>query len=375
MIELAALLYSQFITYDRLTKIVNITCKDSNASMAHLYVDMNSLLRSTFSNIGNVQIGDYSVITSCMINMAIHYKSFFATRYQTACKVFFIYSDNYHEYNRKWVIGYNDKNYQLYHHSPVMTDILNQNIELMKILCPYINDVYFISTNQETGVMIQHLMNINKDTEKIEYVNFIISKDIYNFQLIYNPNTIILRPKKYYGPEQIQQSDRDVSYFVTRENIWQIILESRKIEYTKPILISPELVSLVLAVSGISSRNIKGTIGIKKAIETLEKLINDYSIPNSYSGYFDNNIIMIYLNSNKSRSKLLKDSVINTPEVVNMIGNFKAIDIAYQYDLFVNMSPEFDTVRSCLVNLYDPESLKKINEQYFKNNPLDFMRL
>ena len=373
MVDLAAFLYSQFITYEKLTQIVNNACKDSNASMAHLYIDMHSLLRSVFVNIGNIRVNDYSIITSCMINMAIHYKSFFRTRYQTDCKVFFIYSDNCPEYNKRWVANYNDKDWQLFHHSPVMMNIINQNLELMKILCPYINNVFFIPTEQETGVAIQHLMNINKDNETQEYFNFIISKDTYNFQLVYNENTIILRPKRYYGETKIQ-SEKDVSYYVSRDNVWRAILESRKIQYDYQILINPELVSLVFAISGISSRNIKATIGIKKTLEILQKLINEYAMPNSYSADF-NNIILVYLNSSKARSKIPNDTLKNYPEVIEMIGNFKAIDIAYQYDLFVNMSTEFDTMRSYLVNLYDPESLKRINEDYFKNNPIDFMRL
>lgn len=370
MVDLAAFLYSQFITYDRLTTIVNEACKNSNASMAHIYIDMHSLLKSMLVNIGNVRVSDYTVITSCMINMAIHYKSFFRTRYQTDCKVFFIYSDNCPEVNKKWVLNYNEKDWQLFHHSPVMTDIINKNIELMKILCPYINNVFFIHTEQETGVAIQHLMNINKDTETQEYFNFIVSKDVYNFQLVYNDNTIILRPKRYYGESKTQSSD--TSYYVSRSNIWKSILESRKIQYDFNVLISPELTSLVLAISGISSRGIKATIGIKRTLQIIQKLINEYAMPNSYSAD-TNNIALIYMNA-KSRINTLSEAK-NYPDILIMENNFKAIDIAYQYDLFVNMSPEFDTMGSYLVNLYDPEGLKHINEVYFKNNPLDFMRL
>lgn len=371
MIDLAAFLYSQFITYDRLTDIVNDACKNSNASMAHIYIDMHSLLKSMIVNIGNVRVNDYTIITSCMINMAIHYKSFFRTRYQTDCKVFFIYSDNWPEVNKKWVMNYNEKDWQLFHHSPVMTNIINQNIELMKILCPYINNVFFIHTEQETGVAIQHLMNINKDAETKEYFNFIVSKDTYNFQLVYNDNTIILRPKRYYNNSKVQKVT-DTSYYVSKNNIWKSIFESRKIQYDIDVRISPELVSLVLAISGISSRGIRSTIGIKRTLQIIQKLINEYAMPNGYSAD-SNNMALIYMNS-KSRSNTLSE-IKNCADLLNIENNFKAIDIAYQYDLFVNMSPEFDTMRSYLVNLYDPEGLKHINETYFKNNPLDFMRL
>lgn len=371
MVDLAAFLYSQFITYDRLTEIVNDACKNSNASMAHIYIDIHSLLKSTLVNIGNVRVSDYTVITSCMINMAIHYKSFFRTRYQTDCKVFFIYSDNCPEVNKKWVMNYNEKDWQLFHHSPIMTDIINKNIELMKILCPYINNVFFIPTGQETGVAIQHLMNINKDAETQEYFSFIVSKDTYNFQLVYNDNTIILRPKRYYSDSKVQ-TVTDTSYYVSRKNIWKAIFESRKTQYDLNVLISPELASLVLAISGISSRCIKSTIGIKRTLQIIQKLINEYAMPNAYSADV-NNLALIYMNC-KPRINTL-EAAKSCPDIMIMENNFKAIDIPYQYDLFLNVSPEFDTMKSYLVNLYDPEGLKHINEEYFKNNPLDLMRL
>ena len=376
MVELSALLYSQFIVYDRLTELINVSCAGSNASMAHIYIDMNSLMGPIFKNIGNVHIGEYNNITSCMINMAIHYRYFLRSRYSTNCKIFFIYSDNYPEYNRKWVAGYNDANYQTYHHSEQMNEILYNNLNIMKLMCQYLNGVYFIHTYQETGVMIQHLMHIMEEQETQPYMNFIITKDMYNYQLVYNPNTIILRPKKHYNQSK-GTSDGDISYYIDRSNIWDVILSEKGNTFDKHILLCPELVSLVFAMSGIPQRGIKSVTPFKKVVESLLKLISELSLPNTYPGYIDNSIIQVYMNSSQARSKkkFTKDEAQNWPEIMQMINNFKAVDIPYQYTLFCETSPEFDSVRLSLVDLYDPEGLKKINEEYFASNPIDFMRL
>ena len=110
MVELNALLYSQFITYDRLVGIINESCAHSNAAMAHLYIDMNSLLKSVIRNIPNIKIENYNNITACMVNMAIHYRYFLKSRYQTDSKIFFVYSSECIENNLKWYPGYKTDN-------------------------------------------------------------------------------------------------------------------------------------------------------------------------------------------------------------------------------------------------------------------------
>ena len=72
-VDIMSLMYSQFVKYDKLVEIVNKSCSGSNASTAYLYIDLNSLLKNVFRNVGNLEIGNYTSLTSAIINMVIHF--------------------------------------------------------------------------------------------------------------------------------------------------------------------------------------------------------------------------------------------------------------------------------------------------------------
>lgn len=373
MVELNALLYSQFITYDRLVGIINESCAHSNAAMAHLYIDMNSLLKSVIRNIPNIKIENYNNITACMVNMAIHYRYFLKSRYQTDSKIFFVYSSECIENNLKWYPGYRtDNRFTLSRLSKnyvdLLRDIIDYTVNLMGIMCPYMDKVYFIKTDQEPGVIFHYFIK-TRENDPEEHMNFIITKDTYNYQLVNNKDTIVLRPKK-----TAELNPQDVSYYVNNINIWATLIGERNITDIKfyPSL-SPELVSLVFAISGLNSRGVRATIPFKKTIEIIQSLIQKNLMINSYSAYADNTMAMVYSNSSKG-SKIDKNTISTVPEVILMSGAFKAIDIPYQCELLSN-SPEFKTIPTYIVDLYDPKGLLEINEKYFTNNPIDFMRL
>lgn len=373
MVELNALLYSQFITYDRLVEIVNETCAHSNAAMAHLYIDMNSLLKSVVRGLPNLRIENINNLTACMANMAIHYRHFFKSRYQTNSKIFFVLSSENTENNSKWYPGYKTEirsitNRMVKNYTDLLNDLLNYTNELMGIMCPYMDGVYYINTTQEPGVVFQYLINLGSN-EPEDHVNFIITKDPYNYQLVNNKDTIILRPKK----EKEQPTPQDISYYVNMANIWRVLLKEKNLDINYQCFLSPQLVSLVLAISGLSNRGIRATIPFKKTIEIIQSLVVKRLMINSYSGYADPAIAMIYSNSSKG-SKIDKNIINTVPEVMLMSGAFKAIDILYQYELMKNF-PEFGSIASRIVDLYDPKGLLEINEKYFTNNPIDFMRL
>jgi hypothetical protein len=376
MFDLQALIYSQFITYNRLTGMINESCRDSNANVAHIYIDMQSLLKSIYSNIDKLTIGPYNGLTSCMINMAIHYKYFFLSRYGTTCKIYFVYSNNCPEYCKKWVPNYNARNIQVANHSAQHLEIINQNLQMMRTITPYIDNMYFIETQHETGLAIYHLIMMNT-CEKEPHMNFVITKDQYNYQLVNTPNTIILRPKRNTSTnnQPVQPGERDISYYINSLNIWNVICLERKIEFTPSVLINPIFVTLVYAISGIKQRGIASTIGIKKCLEIIQNLILSNNMMNNAL----DNIALIYLNSSKERMKNSSlQTLQNDGTIMGMNNNYKAIDLSYQYLLIrsnSNIYSDLDLFNSYLIDLYDPEGLKNINEQYFKDCPIDLMKL
>ena len=99
----------------------------------------------------------------------------------------------------------------------------------------------------------------------------------------------------------------------------------------------------------------------------------------SYSRFATDMIALIYLNSSKERMKNSSVQALqNTGTIMGINNNYKAIDLSYQYELIrsnSNIYSDLDLFNSYLIDLYDPEGLKNINEQYFKDCPIDLMKL
>ena len=359
MVPLKSILYSQFVTYDRLASIVSLTCANSKAEIANVYIDVTSLIKSIFRFGDNLEVGHYTNLTAILINMAAHYRSFFAKGYNVRTKIYLVHSHNLYEKNKILYPGYNKSYEQLYLHDKKIKDIVESNINLLSLLCPYLPDIFYLPTELETGVAMGIIMNNNAATATEEEMNFVISKDIYNFQLASYPNTIVIRPKKNYNLE----GSSDISYPIIAENCWQAYFYGNKMVELKPsILISPALMSLVMAFAGLKQRDVPRTIGAKETLKTLENLILSNRILNGYPTDTLNIIGMI-----SSCSK-------HTFDIMSVYNKFKAIDIPFQMS-FLNDDPAAIRLSSYLINSYDPEAVRQINNEYFKDEPLDLNRI
>lgn len=181
--------------------------------------------------------------------------------------------------------------------------------------------------------------------------NIIITKDAYNFQLIpMRDHNIVFRPKKKDG--------EDISYFLNKNNLLErFITIDRSTMISEKILLDSGLFSLILTLSRVPERNIKSNFNITKTIESLNDAIRNFRIFNGY-----NSDLEIIWNA------MFPESLgFTTFEC-----RFKAIDIIYQHGLISQSSKLKNVV---FPNLYDPETVKSINNEYFKNNPLDLNRL
>jgi hypothetical protein len=350
-IEIEQLINMNYIKYDRLVSMVSEAFVGSTADTVDIFIDMYSLIKPLYSN-NNYSINDYSAVTSCLVNMCAHYRAFFK-RYRVSTRFFIIFSKNCSEINKKFCYGYNAKNENMMNSNKLVTDMIEQNVELLDILCPYLPDIFFIQSSFETAVVMTELIikhgNINTPS-------IIITKDSYNYQLV-NTNVseiVIFRPKKYNG--------QDISYIVNQQNLYQIyIMENcNQNEDVTCYFLSPELLSVLMSINKVSSRNIKSIYNIKKSILILQKSIKDNLILNGYNSDIRYLWECLY--------QYLPELNYSTFET-----RFKAIDIKFQYTIYMN-SIECSYIN--LLNLYDPEAVKGINNKYFRTtNPLDLDRL
>lgn len=362
--------WSCFIHYDRLYGLCkHLIYNIEKCRWLDLYIDMNSVLGQMF--IKNYKILDYNGLTSAIINMAIHYRDFFRQRLDIHARVFIIYSNNFPAGPRMIVPEYNHRNYLTYVNNGELVALINHNRELLEMLCKYIEGIYFVEDeNQETAYLIKDII---ADQLKFKYnavgryavetglyPNIIITKDLYNYQLVCTDSfTFILRPRKIYG--------EDKSWCVSKKNIFKAIKKELggNVKAVNPNSknINVGLLSLFFSISGLKSRNIRAIHTFNKTIDIFLEAINNNKILNEYNS--DPEYCINALGEISTKIAENKQIILN---------RYNAIDLNKNYSQYI-ITPAAMTIRSSLIDLISPMSIRKINEQFFQQNPIDVNRV
>ena len=342
------ILYSGYTKYDRLNCIFpNLP----PGSFIDVYIDMCSFVKQLYKH--EVIINNYKIVTSSIINMCAHYRQFF-TNNGIDSTFYIIYSRNNSEINKKFCTGYNGKMDYIYNINTQINSIISDNIDLLKVLVPYLPDIHFVESpmGYETGAIILNIMDkVNPDNTRF---NMVISKDAYIYQTAIFNNTFILRPLKTI-------KDGDQSYIIYSENLLDCIYASKKIQLRNKFL-NYGLAPVIMALSSVPERNIKSLLNINTVVNILEQAVDDYKISNEYNYH-----IMGLWDGLKNYKPIyeLGQSAFSD--------RIKAVDIKFQSMVYAN-TLESDTMQR-FENLYDPEAVKAINNKYFKDNPLDLNAL
>lgn len=344
------MLNSNYVRYNRMVEIITEAFAGSSANHLNIYIDMYSMIKVLYKS-DVYDINDYSSVTSCIINMCAHYREFFWTRFKVTTKYFIVYSKNTPYINNQFYPEYNYKMLYSFNSNKKVDDMIKNNIELLETLCPYLPDIHFVKGTFETGVIMYDLICRNELKDNSPHM--IITKDVYNYQLVaMRDNIIILRPKKVKG--------EDESYYINQKNLYMRYMQSRNADYSNfHSIISPGLISLLMTLTSVKERNIKSLINIKSAIKQLYLGVSGYKLLNGYNSD---------LQSIWNALDTTKFSIGQT----TFEHRFKAIDIQFQHSVYIN-TPECREI--VLNNLYDPDNVKIINNKYFINNPLDLNRL
>lgn len=349
-INVDQIIYGSYIKYDRLKELTLSAFRNSTATKINIYIDMYSILLGVYR--ANTLIGDYSVITSTIINLCAHLRSYFWFTHKVTSKIFIVNSTNTSRLNRQFYHKYNAKNIGTMHAFPRILDMVQHNISLMEILVPYLPDIFFIDGEEEVGVMI---LNTKMKQSSIgnNDPNIVISKDLYAYQLpAIDPSFIIYRPKKYKG--------QDESFYVDNSNVVsQYIATTRDRSSLDPhilTLINPALLSMIISLSNFPSRGLKSVYNIRTTCNKILQAIENRIMVNNY-------------NYDYTLFKILQPE--NTTE--NIGNRFKAIDLNFQYSLYKD-SPLANDM-SWYINLIDDNAVRDINDKYFRANPLDLNRL
>ena len=352
------ILFSNYIKYNKLMEVTQQAFAGSNSNNVNIYLDMYDMVSNIYRK--DYEIEDQSIIASSIINLCAHLRAYYLSRHRVETKIFIVYSTNTNSLQERLCPGYNCRMIERMNDGRLNKLIL-YNINLLKTLCPYLDKIYMVSGSDfEPSVVIYDLI-LKEAAINITTPNIVITRSPYAYQIpAMNNNTVIFRPKKYNG--------EDVSYLINNKNcIIRFIIDTRRMSIDEKRLaiinrINPEFLGIIMGMTNLSCRSIKSLFEINTVLNYLDKAISDHLILNNYNTDIDS-VINILAGYN--------------PRILSygftLSSRCKAIDLVYQHRIYYQTV--FASDNSYLIDLIDDNSVRAINNEYFKKYPLDLNRL
>ena len=357
MENMADMLYSSYIRYDRMYEMTRFAFHGYDSDHVNVYVDVYSMLKILYSRYQNMEIRDSYAIASCMINLAIHIRGYFESRHRTTSTIYLIYGgarlvpqllNNLPEYN--------SKNILMEDSDSRIKDLIKDNLEVMRILCPYLNDIFcVVDDNNEFSAISAYL--IQKQNPNIP--NVIYSKSQLAYQLVaYFPKTFLYRPKKSRG--------EDVSWVVTKSTLIDAYRFGELKLKKETVPINYKLLNIYQTISGLKDRSITGLINATNSVAKIKFLVDSRLLLDGY-----NSPAVIRENSNNNICKVFETIGLQEDECLRRLS---VIDLQSQTVVY-SLGPSVMELSRAIVNLYDPDTVKAINNKYFDKYPLDLNRV
>ena len=342
-ISMESILYGNFIKYDRLRELIYQEFKGSDATKVNVYIDLNSFLNGCYRSLSQ----DLYTIPAICLNYCAHLRAFF-NKLGVGTNITMVYGLPRSPNNTRYMVEYWNKKYK-------NQDAVDQQIEfgnnILQVLSPYFNDIYFKYGTVESGVIIKHLMD---SVFNNGLPNIVVSTSEYIFQLPAFSNCVVLHKKR----EQDAGNKIDASYSYNASTaINRYIFEVRKV--TSILWIIPEMVSSLICMMGMPQRNVSCIISVPRAFEIMRR-IDMQSWLSVYGDITQMYSLMLTNMTSKESNALSFGEYLN---------RFKAIDINYQLTLYRSLPESADN--SFLVRLHDPDKIKEINNNLFINTPIN----
>lgn len=356
--NVADILYGSYIRYDRLFEMTKFAFYGkTDSENVNIFIDVYSILKSLYTRGTNIKINDSYVIASCIINLAIHLRAYFDTRHRVASKIYIIYGGARPINSISQYSPYNMKNIQMEDSNSYLKQLIIDNLEVIKILCPYLYDIYaVVDYENEFSIIASSIIDLEDGKGKTP--NIIYSKDPLAYQLVaFKPRTFLYRPKK--------KNNMDCSWVVTKSTLYSSYRYG-ELALTKQFETSLDvrMFSIYLAFAGVKSRNILSNRNGNATVKLLERAVHDNVFANGYNA----NSIM------KDNPAFIEMCNRENISYLDIICRFIAIDLPYQTMIFKS-TPNFIALGTGIINLYNPQEVRNINDKYFQMYPLDLNRV
>lgn len=334
----------RFVLLDELLNNVEIDLTKE----ANIYINLEPIIRKTTVNMDQeLRIKNKERVLefiSCVINLAAHYRLYFS-RKKVFSKVYLYlgYPFNINYINNDLYPNYrnNYSNTFMSNESVGMKNILQEGLPLLKIICEFIDGVYFIESGNIEPSLIPLIINEEIDNSK-NCNNFIVTTDKYEYQYSLK-DFYILRPKQ------------KNSYILYSRNIMeQMMIEEKMIPNSE---LNQNIIPFILSILGSEYRSIpklKG-LGFKSIIKAINKGIDLGLISDKV-----NNIFIL--------SKIIKEDFHET-----LFLNYLLTDLDSQYKKIKDID-KYNIIYQ-LKDKFDNKGLKEMNDEYFASYPLNIMEI
>ena len=337
------ILYGQFIKYTSLNRMVNIEFAGSDDEYINIFIDLHQLLLPAFRYL---KIQDYNIISSVIINYCAHLREYFRSRHRVECNIILVFSSNNSINNYRFYSDYNYSYKKRIASNDKIMDAVIYNLDLLKVLCPYLPNIYLKIGTVEPAVIIKNIIDNHLFPD---IPNIIISSSQYMYQLPANAANVIVFRKK-----TINKIDASYSYNVINA-LQAFVYETRKINLDR--FYNTKYLSILMTLTGLPKRNVKSFHSLNTGLDIIDH------IPAECIG----DVTAIYDNIVKYITESKKNIIIIGYQ--DFCDKYRAIDIEYQSKLYKKL-PECSE-NSWIQDRSDPDTLKAINNKYFKNQPLN----
>lgn len=349
----ALLMY--YIKYYRLDEI-NANIVFNNSKVVDIYIDLYDLIKVLYQNLLTNNSGPYTIkqfsIASSIINLAAHMRGYYRTRQNIWSRIFLIYADELCNNHSQYWPSFSYFPERDHYNYTVINAIVESQLNLVKILAGYINDVYYIHKHANFAIVSNDIITKYRDPIS-RNISIILSRSRYAYQI-----PAIHLSEAVYQIKPVKHKD-DTSIIIAPTDVLQVYfnkISPKSSARDKLALLSPRLLSLLWTINGFDGKNIPLSMNIIRTIYMVYDAINNLRILNDYNSdpeFVYNNLIGI-------------SDIITKDEFVN---RFRALDLIYQHQLYMNTPESLDT--AWFINLQDPDTMKYLNNKYFVNNPLD----
>lgn len=343
-----------FVKYKRLDQLIQYAFAGSKARAIDIFIDIYGIYKTIFSRHYTTDVTDYTAFTSTLINMCGHYRSYFKyLGVQT--NIFLVSSYNIPGLNEKFVAGYN-RTFMEKFKNKLIYDMVEQNIQLLDILCPYLPQIYFVKTNFESSVAMYNIIKKEKASGR-DVPSIIISSDSYPIQLTtLFDDVAYIKPKKSMG-EDTSEIICPKTHPEHQNSFWRIVCQEKDdfVLNESAVLVSSRNYVLLSALNRFYDRNIKAIVQFGKA----NKII--YSITNGADVLVTPDML------NRADESLISGIPLHLID-----SRYKALDVLYQDIIYAESQEPLTLV---FTDLSDNDAINLINDKYFSKNPIDIFKL